>query len=44
MKTVALWIIAVCMFAQTFEVYHADNGGTNIFFGTFGYHFEGNVQ
>jgi hypothetical protein len=38
MRTLALWIIAVCLFAQTFDVYQADTGGINIYFGSFGYH------
>lgn len=38
MKTVAIWIIAACMFAQTFSIYRADGGGINVFFGSFGYH------
>lgn len=38
----ALWIIAVCHLATALEVYEADNGGYNVFFGNFGYHWEGN--
>jgi hypothetical protein len=41
MKTLAIWIIAACMVAQTFAIHDAENGGTNIFFGNFGYHIEG---
>ena len=35
----ALWVIAICHLADTFQVYDADNGGYNVFFGNFGYHF-----
>lgn len=40
MKTLALTIIAVCYMANTFAVYQADDGGTNVYFGNFGYHIE----
>lgn len=40
MKTLAIWIIAICYLANTFQIYESDNGGTNIFFGNFGYHIE----
>jgi hypothetical protein len=38
MKTLAIWVIAACMVAETFSVYYPDSGGVNIFFGSFGYH------
>lgn len=38
MRTFFLGIIAACLFAQTFGIYRADNGGINVFFGGFGYH------
>jgi len=42
MKTLALWIIAICYLAQTVAVYGPDqDGGGSIFFGNFGYYFEG---
>jgi len=45
MKTLALWIIALCYLAQTVAVYGPDeNGGGSIFFGNFGYQFEGEAQ
>ena len=40
MKTLAIWTIAACYLANTIAVYESDNGGTNVFFGNFGYHFE----
>lgn len=44
MRTLALIVIAICYLANTFQVYEADNGGTNIFFGNFGYHIEGDSK
>jgi len=44
MKTLALWIIAICMVAQTLSVYTTEDGGTSWFFGNFGYFHEGEVQ
>jgi hypothetical protein len=35
----ALWTIAACHLAMAVEVYESDNGGYNVFFGNFGYHF-----
>ena len=40
MKTLALYIIAACLFAQTFGIYKADTGGIDIWFGNLGYHME----
>lgn len=40
MKTVALWIIAVCYLANTISVYDYEDGSTDIYFGSFGWHFE----
>ena len=44
MKTLFLAIIAICYIANTVAIYESDNGGTNIFFGNFGYHTEGMTQ
>mgnify|MGYP003625084118 FL=1 len=44
MKTLFLAIIATCYIANTVAIYEADNGGTNVFFGNFGYHIEGATQ
>jgi len=38
MKTVSLAIIAICHLANTVDVYAADTGGYNVFFGNLGYH------
>jgi hypothetical protein len=43
MKTLALWIIAICMVAQTLSVYTTDYGETGWFFGNFGYYQEGDI-
>jgi hypothetical protein len=40
MKTLSIAIIAICYLANTIAVYESDNGGTNVYFGNFGYHFE----
>jgi len=41
MKTLALWIIAMCYLANTINVYQdEEQGGTNVYFGSFGWHFE----
>lgn len=40
-KTAAIWLIAICYLAQTVQIYQSDEGGTNAFFGNFGWHFEG---
>jgi len=42
MKNTSLAIIAICYLANTVDVYHADNGGFNVFFGNFGYHIASN--
>jgi hypothetical protein len=39
MKSLSLAIIAICYLANT-AYYESDNGGTNVYFGNFGYHFE----
>ena len=39
MKTLFLATIAACYLANTIAVYDADGGGTNVYFGNFGYHF-----
>lgn len=39
-RTLFLAIIALCYVANTVEIYHADTGGMNVFFGNFGYHIE----
>ena len=44
MRTLSLTVIAICYMANTFAVYRADDGGTNIFFGNFGYHIEGTTE
>jgi len=41
MKNVALWIIAICMLAQTASFYTTKDGGVSYFFGNFGYYSEG---
>ena len=44
MKTLALWIIAICYLGNTLAVYGPDeNGGGSIFFGNFGYQFDNEV-
>lgn len=43
MKT-ALWLIVLCQLALTVEIYETENGGLNVFFGNFGYHFEGETK
>jgi hypothetical protein len=40
MKSLSLAIIAICYIANTVAVYESDNGGKNVYFGNFGYHFE----
>ena len=40
MKTLALCIIAACYLVNTIAVYQAEDSGTNVFVGNFGYHFE----
>lgn len=40
LKYAPMWLISFCYLANTFSVYDADYGGTNIFFGNFGYHIE----
>lgn len=40
MKTIALWIIAITYLANSVDIYQADNGGLNVFYGNFGYHIE----
>jgi len=41
-KTASLVIIAACFIATTFAWDNTSDGGINVFFGNFGYHFEGN--
>ena len=42
MKTVALCVIAICYLANTVSFYQADDGGgRNVYFGNFGWYFEG---
>lgn len=41
LAALALVIIALCQIANTVAVYESDDGGTNVFFGNVGYHFEG---
>lgn len=38
----ALWIIAICHLATTFDVYRTEDNGLTVFFGNLGYHWEGN--
>ena len=38
MKTLALYIIALCYLANTVQIYDAEYGGYNVYFGNFGYH------
>ena len=40
-KSTSLAIIAICYIANTFSVYESETGGYNVFFGSFGYHIEG---
>ena len=40
MKMFAIYVIAACLFAQTFGIYKAEGEGVNIWFGNFGYHLE----
>lgn len=40
MRTLALWVIAVCYVANTVEVYYVDDVGFSFFFGNFGYYSE----
>lgn len=40
MRTLALWVIAVCYAANTVSIYDTDDGGTSIFFGNIGYYSE----
>lgn len=44
MKTLALWAIALCYLANTVQIYDAESGGYNVYFGNFGYHFEQGVK
>ena len=37
-RTLALYIIALCYLANTIQVYSAESGGFNVYFGNFGYH------
>ena len=39
-QTAALVVIAMCYLANTIDVYTAEDGGHNYFFGNFGYHVE----
>jgi len=41
MKTAALCVIAICYLANTVSFYKADDGGRNVYFGNFGWYFEG---
>jgi hypothetical protein len=43
-KTACLVIIAACLVATTFVLEDTIDGGINVFFGNFGYHFEGSAQ
>lgn len=44
-RTLAIWLIAICYLAQTVAYYGQDeDGGASIFFGNFGYHFEGTTE
>ena len=43
-KTLALVAIAACYLANTIQVYDAEYGGYNVYFGNFGYHFEQGVK
>ena len=40
LRTLALYIIAACYLANTIQVYDAEGGGINVYFGSFGYHWE----
>jgi hypothetical protein len=44
MRTISLTVIAICCMANTFAVYRAEDGGTNVFLGNFGYHIEGATE
>jgi hypothetical protein len=44
MRTISLTVIAICYMANTCAVYRAEDGGTNVFFGNFGYHIEGATE
>ena len=43
-RTLALVAIAACYLANTVQVYDAESGGYNVYFGNFGYHFEQGVK
>ena len=43
-KTLAIVAIAACYLANTIQVYDAESGGYNVYFGNFGYHFEQGVK
>ena len=43
-RTLALYIIAACYLANTIQVYDAESGGINVYFGSFGWHFEQGVK
>ena len=37
-RTLAIVAIALCYLANTVQVYDAESGGYNVYFGNFGYH------
>ena len=43
-RTLAIVAIAACYLANTVQVYSAEYGGYNVYFGNFGYHFEQGVK
>ena len=43
-RTIAIWAIAICYLANTIQVYDAEGGGINVYFGSFGWHFEQGIK
>ena len=37
-RTLAIVAIALCYLANTVQIYDAESGGYNVYFGNFGYH------